>query len=55
MSDAKRKEYEKDRQLQEDRRLFFVALTRAKKSLSLSFPASITGKVKIISSFLSEL
>ncbi len=55
MSDAKRKEYEKQRQLEEDRRLFFVALTRAKKSLSLSFPASITGKVKIISSFLSEL
>jgi superfamily I DNA/RNA helicase len=42
MSDVKRKEYENDRQLQEDRRLFFVALTRAKKTLFLSFPASIT-------------
>ena len=41
MSDAEKKKYEKDRQEQEDRRLFFVALTRAKYGLHLSFPASI--------------
>jgi ATP-dependent exoDNAse (exonuclease V) beta subunit len=41
MSDAEKKKYEKDRQEQEDRRLFFVALTRAKHTLHLSFPASI--------------
>jgi DNA helicase-2/ATP-dependent DNA helicase PcrA len=41
MSDAERKKHEKDRQEQEDRRLFFVALTRAKFGLYLSFPASI--------------
>jgi len=55
MSDAERKKYEKDRQMQEDRRLFFVALTRAKYSLSLSFPASILWKPKIISPFVTEL
>lgn len=55
MSDAERKKYEKDRQEQEDRRLFFVALTRAKYSLHLSFPASILGKPKIISPFIGEL
>jgi len=55
MSDAERKKYEKDRQMQEDRRLFFVGLTRAKYSLSLSFPASILGKPKIISPFITEL
>ncbi len=55
MSDAERKKYEKDRQTQEDRRLFFVALTRAKYSLNLSFPASILWKPKIISPFVTEL
>ncbi|MCD5375198.1 ATP-dependent helicase, partial [Candidatus Gracilibacteria bacterium] len=55
MSDAERKKYEKDRQEQEDRRLFFVALTRAKYLLYLSFPASILGKAKIISPFIGEL
>jgi ATP-dependent exoDNAse (exonuclease V) beta subunit len=55
MSDAERKKYEKDRQAQEDRRLFFVALTRAKYSLHLSFPTSILGKPKIISPFVTEL
>lgn len=55
MSDAERKKYEKDRQTQEDRRLFFVWLTRAKFSLNLSFPASILWKPKIISPFVTEL
>jgi len=55
MSDAERKKYEKDRQAQEDRRLFFVALTRAKYTLRLSFPASILWKPKIISPFVTEL
>jgi DNA helicase-2/ATP-dependent DNA helicase PcrA len=55
MSDAEKKKYEKDRQEQEDRRLFFVALTRAKHTLHLSFPASILWKPKIISPFISEL
>jgi DNA helicase-2/ATP-dependent DNA helicase PcrA len=55
MSDAEKKKYEKDRQEQEDRRLLFVALSRAKYSLHLSFPASILGKPKIISPFVWEL
>ena len=55
MSDADKKKFEKDKQQQEDRRLFFVALTRAKLSLHLSFPASIEWKPKIISAFVWEL
>lgn len=55
MSDAEKKKYESERQMQEDRRLFFVALTRAKYTLHLSFPSSIDGKIKIISPFLSEI
>ncbi len=55
MTDVERKQFEKQRQLQEDRRLFFVALTRAKTGLRLSFPASIEGKTKIMSPFLTEL
>lgn len=55
LSDAEKKKHEKERQMQEDRRLFFVALTRAKQWLHLSFPASIDGKPKIISPFLTEL
>jgi len=41
MSDAEKKQYEIAKQQEEDRRLFFVALTRGKYSLNLSFPASI--------------
>ncbi len=55
MSDAEKKKYDAQRQIQEDRRLFFVALTRAKYSLHLSYPQSIDGKIKIISPFLSEI
>lgn len=55
MSDVEKKKYEKERQTQEDRRLFFVALTRAKYKLYLSMPQSILGKAKIVSSFVGEL
>lgn len=55
MSDAEKKKHEKERQAEEDRRLFFVALTRAKYKLYLSFPQSISGKPKIISPFIWEL
>ncbi len=55
MSDAELKTYAKERQMQEDRRLFFVALTRAKIALHLSFASSMNGSVKLISPFLWEL
>lgn len=55
MSDAEFKKYKDDHQLQEDRRLFFVALTRAKLSLNLSFPQSRDEKATIISPFVSEI
>ena len=55
LSDAEKKNQLKTRQLEEDRRLFFVALTRAKSGLHLSLPAWIWGKAKIMSPFLSEL
>ncbi|MDD2516150.1 MAG: ATP-dependent DNA helicase [Candidatus Gracilibacteria bacterium] len=45
----------KEKELEEERRLFFVAITRAKRNLSLSFPMSIEGKIKFQSQFLSEL
>jgi len=40
---------------EEERRLFFVALTRAKKDLILSVPNSIDNKVKLHSEFLQEI
>ncbi len=47
---------EKDEsQMEEDRRLFFVALTRAKKHLFLSSPRIQDGKMKIISEFIEEV
>ena len=42
-------------QIEEDRRLFFVAVTRAKKNLFLSFPAWIDIKPLIASSFIEEI
>ncbi len=45
----------KDRQLEEDRRLFFVALTRAKKDLFLSYPRERDWKLMLISQFISEI
>ncbi len=55
LSEVEKKSKDKHMQTQEDRRLFFVALTRAKKRLFLSFPASLLGKTKIMSPFLTEL
>lgn len=40
---------------EEERRLFFVSLTRAKRYLDLIFSQSIDNKVKIASTFLQEL
>ena len=55
LSDVEKKSEQKQMQAEEDRRLLFVALTRAKKWLFLSFPASIVWKAKIMSPFLTEL
>lgn len=40
---------------EEERRLFFVALTRAKKDLILSVPNAIDNKIKLQAEFLQEL
>lgn len=45
---------EKEISLEEERRLFFVAITRAKKSLIFTLPWSKENKVLIKSSFLEE-
>nr|MDD3719964.1 ATP-dependent DNA helicase [Candidatus Gracilibacteria bacterium] len=45
----------KERQLEEDRRLFFVALTRAENNLFLSFSKSKEGKLNLVSQFIDEL
>ena len=42
-------------QIEEDRRLFFVAATRARKSLTLSYPAGIGTKPLLQSSFIEEI
>ncbi len=42
-------------QIQEDRRLFFVAITRAKKYLYLSYPAWIGNKPLLQSRFIEEI
>lgn len=42
-------------QIEEDRRLFFVAATRARKSLTLSYPAGIGTKPLLQSSFVEEI
>ncbi|USN59409.1 MAG: hypothetical protein H6767_01425 [Candidatus Peribacteria bacterium] len=41
--------------MEEDRRLFFVACTRAKKSLYLSYPAGSGTKPLLASQFLEEI
>lgn len=41
--------------IEEERRLFFVACSRAKRELHLSFPLSIENKIKLASTFLSEI
>ncbi|MGB2111489.1 MAG: 3'-5' exonuclease [Patescibacteria group bacterium] len=41
--------------MEEDRRLFFVAATRARKSLTLSYPAGIGTKPLLQSSFIEEI
>ncbi|MFA5917251.1 MAG: ATP-dependent DNA helicase [Candidatus Gracilibacteria bacterium] len=45
----------KEKQLEDDRRLFFVALTRAENNLFLSFSRSKEGKINIMSQFIEEL
>ncbi|MCP4523499.1 MAG: ATP-dependent helicase [Candidatus Gracilibacteria bacterium] len=42
-------------QIEEDRRLFFVAITRARENLHLSFPGGIGTKPLLQSSFLEEI
>lgn len=48
-------QWESFAQIEEDRRLFFVAATRARKSLTLSFPAGIWTKPLLQSSFIEEI
>ncbi len=45
----------KEKQLEDDRRLFFVALTRAENNLFLSFSRSKEWKINIMSQFIEEL
>ncbi len=45
----------KEKQLEDDRRLFFVALTRAENNLFLSFSRSREWKINIMSQFIEEL
>lgn len=45
----------KEKSLEEDRRLFFVALTRAQNYLFLSFSRSKETKINIMSQFIEEL
>ena len=42
-------------QIEEDRRLFFVAITRAKNNLHLSYPAWVGTKPLLQSSFIEEI
>jgi len=49
------KEDEKEHKLQEERRLFFVALTRAKDELYLTYSASTNNKINLKSQFLTEI
>ena len=54
LSEKELKNIEKDTQMQEDRRLFFVAITRAKKGLIFSRPAWKGNKPLIDSPFIVE-
>jgi hypothetical protein len=40
--------------IEEERRLFYVAITRAKKELMITYPKSLYGKDKEVSPFLRE-
>ncbi len=55
MDEKDKKSAEKEVALQEDRRLFFVAITRAKKTLTFSRPAGAWNKPYIDSPFLIEI
>ncbi len=46
---------EKSEKNEEERRLFFVALTRAKSILEVSFPASKKGDATVASEFVKEI
>lgn len=48
------KKLDKESQNEEERRLFFVAITRAKKELFVSFPEAIKNKAVVMSEFLSD-
>ena len=54
LSDKELKTIEKETQLQEDRRLFFVAMTRARKELIFTRPAGKNNKPFIDSPFILE-
>ncbi len=54
LSEKELKDIEKETQTQEDRRLFFVAMTRAKKELIFTRPAWKENKPYIDSSFILE-
>lgn len=54
MTEKEKKEHEKEKAEEEDRRLFFVAITRAKKHLHLSFPSMVKNKLNIVSPFVNE-
>ena len=45
----------KDTENEEERRLFFVALTRAKRRLVLTMPQSVDDRIRMVSSFIQEL
>lgn len=46
---------EKEKRLEDERRLFFVSLTRAKENLTISVAASYAGKEVSVSRFISEI
>ncbi len=54
MDEKEKKILDKEKALEEDRRLLFVAVTRAKNNLFLSFPAWIWNKPLLPSLFLEE-
>lgn len=44
-----------EKELEEERRMFYVAMTRAKEELHLYFPRERAGKAQKISRFLQEI